>query len=96
MKTIITAIAATLFAAGVSAVDVYHGIDEGNADLSTQRGSAEDFVGVQPSIGDSVSRYQGWDEGNPDLFKADRSGPNGAGNDPDIYHGVAGNPDLQF
>jgi hypothetical protein len=94
MKTIITAIAATLFTAGVSAVDVYQGIDEGNSDLSTQGGNAEDFVGVQPSVGDSVNRYHGWAEGNPDLFKADRSGPNGAGSDPDIYHGFAGNSDL--
>jgi len=96
MKTIITAIAATLFSVGVSAADLYHGIDQGNVDLSTQRASAEDFVGVQPSVGDSVNRYQGWADGNPDLFKADRSGPNGAASDPNIYHGVAGNPDLQF
>jgi hypothetical protein len=96
MKTIITAIAASLFAASVSAADVYHGLDAGNSDLSTQRGSANDFVGVQPSIGDSVSRYHGWAEGNPDLFKADRSGPSGAGSDPDIYASVSGNPDLQF
>ena len=95
MKTIITA-AAILFAANVSAADIYHGLGEGNSDLSTQRVSANDFAGVQPSIGDSVSRYQGWAEGNPDLFKADRSGPSGAGSDPDIYMGLAGNPDLQF
>jgi len=55
---IITAIAATLFSVGVSAADLYHGIDRGNADLSAQRASAEDFVGVQPSVGDSVNRYQ--------------------------------------
>ena len=96
MKTIVTAIAASLFAAGVSAADVYHGLDAGNSDLSTQRASANDFVGVQPSIGDSVSRYHGWAEGNPDLFKADSSGPSGAGSDPDIYASLSGNPDLQF
>jgi hypothetical protein len=95
MKTIITA-AAALFAANVSAVDIYQGWGEGNSDLTTQRVSAEDFVGVQPSIGDSVSRYHGWAEGNPDLFKADRSGPSGAGSDPDIYMSLSGNPDLQF
>ena len=96
MKTIITAIAASLFAASVSAADFYSGLDEGNSDLSTQRVSAEDFAGVQPSIGDSTSRYQGWADGNPDLFKADRSGPNGATSDPDIYQSQGGNPDLQF
>ncbi len=95
MKTIITA-AAALFAANVSAADIYHGLGEGNSDLSTQRLSAEDFVGVQPSVGDSVSRYHGWAEGNPDLFKANRSGPNGATRDPDIYKGLSGNPDLEF
>jgi hypothetical protein len=96
MKTIITAIAASLFAASVSAADVYHGLDAGNSDLSTPRVSAEDFAGVQPGIGDSVDRYHGWADGNSDLFKADRSGPSGAGSDPDIYASVSGNPDLQF
>jgi hypothetical protein len=46
MKTIITAIAASLFAASLSAADVYHGLDAGNSDLSTQRASANDFVRV--------------------------------------------------
>ena len=96
MKTIITAIAASLFAASVSAADVYQGLESGNSDLSTQRASAQDFVGVQPSVGDSVERYHGWADGNSDLFKADRSGPSGAGSDPDIYASVSGNPDLQF
>jgi hypothetical protein len=96
MKTIIATAVAALFAANVSAIEIYHGLEEGNLDLSTQRVSAEDYAGVQPSIGDSVSRYHGWAEGNPDLFKADRSGPSGAGSDPDIYKGLGGNPDLQF
>ena len=96
MNTIITAIAASLFAASVSAVDVYHGLEAGNSDLSTYRVTAQDFVGVQPSIGDSVERYHGWADGNSDLFKADRSGPSGAGSDPDIYMSLSGNPDLQY
>ena len=96
MKRLLAVIASSFFAAGVSAADIYHGLGAGNSDLSTQRVSAEDFVGVQPSVGDSVSRYQGWDDGNSDLFKADRSGPNGAGSDPDIYQGLGGNPDLRF
>jgi hypothetical protein len=93
MKTIITA-AAILFAANVSAADIYHGLGEGNSDLSTQRVSANDFVGVQPSIGDGVDRYQGWADGNPDLFKA--TGTTNTTDDPDIYTSISGNPDLQF
>ncbi len=96
MKKLATAVAATLFAAGASAADVYQGLDEGNLDLSMQRANGQHTAGVQPSIGDSVSRYHGWAEGNPDLFKADRGGPSGAVSDPDIYSGLAGNPDLQF
>jgi hypothetical protein len=96
MKTIFATIAATLFTAGVSATDVYHGLDEGNSDLSTKRLSAEDFAGVQPGIGDGIDRYHGWADGNPDLFKSDRSGPTDTGNDPDIYMNVSGNPDLSF
>ena len=93
MKTIITA-AAVLLAANLSAADIYYGLDEGNSDLSTVRVSAEDFVGVQPSVGDSVDRYQGWAEGNPDLFKA--GGTTNSTDDPDIYMSISGNPDLQF
>ena len=96
MKTIITAAAAALFVANVGAVEIYHGLEDGNSDLTTQRISDNDFAGVQPSIGDSVSRYQGWADGNPDLFKADRSGPSGAVSDPNIYMDFSGNPDLQF
>lgn len=95
MKTIITA-AAVLFAANLNAADIYHGLGEGNSDLSTARVSAEDFAGVQPSIGDSVSRYQGWAEGNPDLFKADGSQERPSTGRPDIYMNVSDNPDLQF
>ena len=95
MKIIIT-VAAALFAANVSAVEIYHGLEDGNLDLTTPHVSASDFAGVQPSIGDSAPRYQGWAEGNPDLFKADRNGSNGAGTDPNIYMDFSGNPDLQF
>jgi len=96
MKTIIITAAAALFAANVSAVEIYHGLEDGNSDLTTQRVGANDYTGVQPSVGDSVSRYHGWAEGNPDLFKADRSGASGSTSDPDIYMNVSGNPDLQF
>ena len=96
MKTIITAAAAALFAANVSAADIYHGLERGNSDLSTQRVSAEDFAGVQPSIGDSVSRYHGWDDGNPDLFKSDGTQERPSTGRPDIYMNVSENPDLAF
>ncbi len=94
MKRLLAVIASSFFAAGVSAADIYHGLGDGNSDLSTQRVSAEDFTGVQPSVGDSVDRYQGWADGNPDLFKA--SGTTNSSDDPDIYMSVSGNPDLQF
>ena len=96
MKTIITAAAAALFAANVSAIEIYHGLEDGNSDLTTQRVNADDFVGVQPSIGDSVSRYQGWAEGNPDLFKTDGTRERASTGRPDIYMNVSGNPDLHF
>lgn len=96
MKTIIAAAAAALFAANVGAVEFYQGWGQGNPDLSNDRVSAADFVGVQPSIGDSVDRYQGLADGNPDLFKAERGGRTERTNNPDIYQGLGGNPDLQF
>ena len=95
MKTIITA-AAALFAVNVSAVEIYHGLEEGNSDLSTPRLSASDFAGVQPSIGDSVERYHGLAGGNPDLFKGDGSQSRTSTGTPNIYGVVSGNPDLQF
>lgn len=96
MKNLAAAIATTFIATGINAADIYHGLGDGNSDLSTNRLSAQDFVGVQPSVGDSVERYQGLAAGNPDLFVADLSGPTDSGDDPDIYKGISGNPDLQF
>ena len=93
MKTIITTIAATLFAANVSAAEIYQGLADGNSDLSAQRVSA---AAVQPSVGDSVDRYHGWADGNPDLFKSDQSSPTDSGDRPDIYMNLRGNPDLRF
>ena len=95
MKT--TLIAATaLFAANVSAADIYHGLGDGNPDLSMRYMSTSEFVGSQPSVGDSVSRYHGWDAGNPDLFKGDGSQSRTSTGAPDIYMNVSGNPDLKF
>lgn len=96
MKTIITAVAVTFFTATVSAANFYHGLDAGNSDLSLQRLSADDFTGVQPSIGDTVDRYQGWGHGNPDLFNSDENVRTDSGEDPNIYRNVSGNPDLNF
>ena len=98
MKTIIiTAAAATLFAANVSAIEIYFGLGKGNPDISTPRvSSASDFVGVQPSIGDGVDRYHGLADGNSDLFKVNRGERTDSTNDPDIYRGLGGNPDLRF
>ena len=96
MKRLIAVIASSVFAAGVSAADFYHGLGAGNSDLSNQSLSAEDFAGAQPSVGDSVNRYQGFADGNPDLFMADRGGPSDSGDDPNIYRGISGNPDLEF
>ena len=96
MKRLLAVIASSVFAAGVGAADIYHGFGTGNSDLATQRLNSEDFAGVQPSVGDSVTRYQGWAKNNPDLFLADRSGPSGSGDDPNIYKSISGNPDLEL
>ena len=96
MKTIIITAAAALFTANVGAVEIYHGLGAGNPDLSTQRISAQDFVGVQPSVGDSIDRYHGLADGNSDLFKGDGSQPMESTGRPDIYMNVSGNPDLRF
>ena len=95
MKTIITAVAATLFTASVSATDLYRGLEEGNTDLSTQV-SVDEFIGVQPGVGDSFDLYGGIGDGNGDLFKADRSGSTDSGDAPNIYMNISGNPDLSF
>ena len=96
MKTIITAAAAALFAANVSAVEIYQGFADGNSDLSAPRVSAADFTGVQPSVGDSVDRYQGFADGNSDLFKGDGTQERSSTGRPDIYMNVSENPDLAF
>jgi len=96
MKRLLAVIASNVFAAGVSATDFYHGLGDGNSDLSTQRYSADDFSGVQPSVGDSVDRYHGLADGNSDLFKSNRTARTDSGNDPDIYRGFSGNSDLEF
>jgi len=68
MKTIITAIAATLFTASVSATDIYSVLDKGNMDLMG-KSFGSDVTGVQPSVGDSFDRFPGFTDGNPDFFQ---------------------------
>jgi hypothetical protein len=92
MKTIITTATAALFAAA----EIYDVLGKGNPDLSTQRVSAEDFAGVQPSVGDDISVYHGLAEGNADLFKGDDVQTRPSTGLPDIYQGVRGNPDLSI
>ncbi len=98
MKTIITTIAATLFATSLSADDIYHGFEVGNSDL--YRGytrTTSEITAVQPGVGDGFDRYHGWADGNHDLFKdvsvpavSSRSAP------VNVYHGFEiGNTDLQ-
>jgi hypothetical protein len=77
MKTIIAAVAATLFSAGVSAADFYSGLATGNRDLGPMRYSADASMGVQPGIGDSFDHYQGLSAGNPDLFSPANRAPGG-------------------
>ena len=96
MKRLLAVIATSFFAVGVSANDVYGSFGQGNSDVSDQHPPHDHMVAAQPSVGDSFDRYQGLAYGNPDLFKAVRLGPNGDTSDPDIYHGVGGNSDLQF
>ena len=96
MKTVIATAAAALFATNVGAAEIYYGLDDGNPDLSVRTFSAEDFSGVQPSIGDSVDRYHGLSDGNPDLFRGDGSLERESTGKPDIYMGLGGSPDLQY
>lgn len=95
MKSIITA-AAILLAANAGAAGFYHGLDNGNSDLSTQPGSAHEFVGVQPGIGDRIDVYHGLADGNSDLLKGDGSQSIESTGRPDIYMNISGNPDLRF
>ena len=96
MKTIITTVAATLFAVNVSAGDIYHGFAQGNPDLHVNYdGQSSEMTAVQPSIGARFDRYRGWADGNPDLFGDFEQLPAMGHSTPtDVYRGFAGNPDL--
>ncbi len=95
MKIMLTAFVIALFATAVTAGDVYHGLANGNSDLFDQHGPADHPIPVQPSVGDGFQRYQGLADGNPDLFK---SGPvdSTRSEDPRVYMGFSGNPDISY
>jgi hypothetical protein len=69
MKTIVTAAAATLFTASVSAADFYYGFGKGNTDLMGASLDS-DVTAVQPSVGDSYDHYEDFTDGHPDLHQS--------------------------
>ena len=97
MKTqiIISAIAASLFAASVGATDIYHGWGQGNSDLYSSSVTAGDrLASVQPGIGSNFDRYHGFADGNQDLFSGYSQGGVSNAGSADVYKGFSGNPDL--
>jgi len=99
MKSLVGAVAATVFAASVSAGEIYHGWAQGNPDLYPEEDQVVEVTGVQPGVGDAVDIYRGFGAGNPDLFSgSDSAGSYAKGfevTDFDIYGGFAtANPDL--
>ena len=96
MKTILTAIAATLFAGSVSAHDVYGEFGKANSDVFDEHQPKDTMAAVQPSVGDQFDRYQGLADDNPDLFKSDLGSPTMRSDDPRIYGSFRGDPDLSY
>lgn len=100
MKTLNTALAATLFsviATGVNAADVYQGLGVGHPDLNSQpQGRNFGTSAMQPGVGSQIDRYQGVADGNSDLFNVRLQGTSDSGEAPVIYSGAEGNPDLSF
>ena len=95
MNKLTATIFATVFAGSVGASDSYQDLTRGNPDSYVNPDPGSELSGVQPGVGDSLSRYHGWDDGNPDLFKADL-GDYAESEDPDIYGVLDGNPDIDF
>ena len=99
MKQLITAIAATLFAAGVSAsddLDFHHGWDSPDLSPAWPQHISGAVTGIQPGIGDSLDMHHGWGDGNPDLSPPPVSGVSDSGDAPDIYNLFRGNSDLSY
>ena len=96
MKTILAAVAATVFAASASASGIYSGFGQANPDIHNGYApSADEMAAAQPGVGSNFGRYHGWADGNADLFRDNRvsSSPSDSGT-ADVYRGFEGNPDL--
>lgn len=63
-----------LFAAGVTADDVYHGLAKNSPDLTEPHLAADQRVAVQHGVGDSIDVHGGLGPGNPDLVTRTGSG----------------------
>lgn len=91
MKALTTLLTTSLFAANAYAVDIYHGLADGNPDLAGWMSPpSEQVTGVQPGVGDAPYGFRGGHDRS--LFKSPASGSPGA-NRVDIYGGFQ-SPDL--
>ena len=95
MKQLLIAAAATIFAAGVSAHDVYGDLGRGNTELFDKHAPADGAMGVQPGVGSSFDPYSGLAEGNRDLFQQ-RQSEGGSGDIPNVYGPLGGSPDISW
>lgn len=99
MKQLTTAIAATLFAAGVGAsdnFDFHHGLASPDLSPPPAQRISGGVTGVQPGVGDSFDFHHGLATGNSDLSPPPASGVSDGGEAPDIYNLFRGNPDLSY
>lgn len=107
MKRLMAAIATILFAAGVSADDVYNafgGFAPGTQQLSgISFEPAAPITAMQPGVGDSVTIYGEFQDGNSNLFQWSTPTAVGAGGNPpdfgrrpDIYQEFGGSSEVQF
>jgi hypothetical protein len=63
MKALTTLMVTSLFAASANAVDIYHGLADGNPDIAPwQTTVADGMTGVQPGIGDDLRWARGGSE----------------------------------
>lgn len=88
------ALAIAALSANAAADHVYHGIAQGNADLSTSHPS-DRSVGARPMAATSFDIYRGLAVGNDDLFQS-RQWVGAAGSRPNIYRGLSPSPDLAY
>ena len=96
MKIIYATVAASMFAASVSASGIYSGFGQNNPDLNDSYASSSGgMTAVQPGVGSDIDRYHGWADGNADLFRDRHTSSHGSDSgSADVYHGFEGNPDL--